>query len=177
MPTADDVRLLGPADVEDYRAIRLAALATTPDAFGSVHAVEAARPIEHHAQRLGSSMVFSAYELGRIVGMVGLRQEDGPKDAHKGFVWGFFVEPAVRSRGIGAALLAALLDVARGIVEQVMLSVVAESNSAIALYGRFGFKSYGVEPRALKMSGRYHDEVMMVMFLDPAALPLPVPIS
>ena len=84
---------------------------------------------------------------------------------------------------LGAVVKRAALGIGRRPVaadvleRRVMLSVVAESNSAIALYGRFGFKSYGVEPKALKMSGRYHDEVMMVMFLDPATLPVPVAIS
>lgn len=76
------VRRLVAADVEDYRAIRLAALETEPTAFGSVHAIEASRPIEAHAKRLTSSFVFDAYEDERIIGLIGLRQED----AHKGRV-------------------------------------------------------------------------------------------
>lgn len=140
------VRVLGIADVGEYRAIRLSALATAPDAFGSVHAVEASRPLDHHAQRLTSSIVFGAYDACRIVGMIVFKLEDGPKDAHKGFVWGFFVEPAARERGIGAALLAALIDVTHGKVEQVMLSVVAENAAAIALYDRFGFRRTASNP-------------------------------
>jgi len=158
------------ADVEDYRDIRLAALKTNPEAFGSVYAIEASKPIERHAERLASSLVFGAYEDGQIVGLIGLKQEDGPKDAHKGFVWGFYVEPRCRKHGVGAALISALLAAARGVVEQVRLSVVADNAAAIALYERFGFTHYGVEPRALKTPDGYSDEVLMILFLDaPAA--------
>ncbi len=160
------VRLLGIADVEDYRAIRLSALKTAPEAFGSVHAMEASRPIEQHAARLTSSFVFGAYAGGLIVGMIGLRPGDGPKDAHKGLLWGFYVEPDSRRDGVGAALISAVLQAARGIVEQVTLSVVSENAAAIALYEKFGFRRYGLEPRALKSAAGYADEVMMVLFLD-----------
>ncbi len=159
------VRPIGILDVEDYRVIRLSALKTAPDSFGSVHSIEAAKPIERHAERLISSLVFGAYDDKRIVGMIGLKQEDGIKDAHKGFVWGFYVEPGNRKQGIGTALISALLKAAYGIVEQVTLSVVAENKTAIALYEHFGFVRYGVEPRALKTPIGYSDEVLMVLFL------------
>ena len=160
------VRRLVAADVEDYRDIRLAALEMEPIAFGSGHAIEASRPIEAHARRLTSSIVFGAYEDGRIVGVIGLKQGDGPKAAHKGLVWGFYVDPRCRKRGVGAALVSGLLMAARRVVEQVMLSVVAENTAAIALYENFGFARYGVEPRALKTQDGYWDEVLMVLFLD-----------
>ena len=160
------VRPLGLADLEEYRTIRLSALKTAPDAFGSVHAIEASRPIERHAERLTASLVFGAYDDQHIVGMVGLKPEDGPRDAHKGFMWGFYVEPEYRKSGIGSALIAAVLQAAHGVVEQVMLSVVAENVAAIALYEKFGFTRYGIEPRALKTAAGYSDEVLMVLFLD-----------
>src|SRR5882757_6663592 len=87
------VRRLGVADAEDYRTIRLAALAREPDAFGSVYDVEVARPLSAFAERLATSVVFAAHIGDRIVGMVGLKPETGPKDSHKGFVWGLYVRP------------------------------------------------------------------------------------
>ena len=162
--SAITVRPLRTSDAADYRAIRLSALRTAPEAFGSVHAVEAARPIERHAERLASSLVLGAYEGERIVGMVGLKRETGPKDAHKGFLWGFHVEPGNQRRGVGATLLSALLRAARGTVEQVTLTVV-QGSAAIALYERFGFTRYGLEPRALKSPAGYADAVLMVLFL------------
>jgi ribosomal protein S18 acetylase RimI-like enzyme len=159
------IRRLDPSDAEDYRAIRLKALQTAPEAFGSVYAAEAARPTADFAERLASSAVFGAYRDGRIVGMAGFKQETGPRDSHKGFVWGFFVEPEARGQGVGAALMNALIAHARDIVEQLTLAVVSSNAGAIALYESFGFRSYGVEPRALKSPDGYADEVLMVRFL------------
>jgi ribosomal protein S18 acetylase RimI-like enzyme len=156
---------MGLPDVKDYRTIRLSALKTAPEAFGSVHATEASKPIEWYAERLTSSLVFGAYDDEQIVGMVGLKPENGPKDAHKAFMWGFYVEPECRKNGIGSALISALLKAAHGIVEQVTLAVVTQNAAAIALYEHFGFKKYGVEPRALKTPAGYSDEVLMVLFL------------
>jgi ribosomal protein S18 acetylase RimI-like enzyme len=153
---------LGVADVNDYISIRLFALKTEPASFGSLHAIEAAWPIETHAARLASSQVFGAYDNQQIVGMVALRQNEQPKEAHKGFMWGMYVAPGSRKSGVGAALVAALLAAAQGLVEQVLLTVVAENTAAIALYERFGFIRYGLEPRAMKTGETYVDEVLMI---------------
>jgi GNAT superfamily N-acetyltransferase len=156
---------LDPADAGDYRTIRLKALETAPEAFGSVHAVEAARPLSDFAERLESSVVFGAYAAGRIVGMAGFKQETGPRDSHKGFVWGYYVEPDMRGQGVGAALMEALIACAGDLVEQLTLAVVSTNGAAIALYRKCGFTPYGVEPRALKGPDGYSDEMLMVRFL------------
>jgi ribosomal protein S18 acetylase RimI-like enzyme len=161
-----EIRRLQASDVEDYRTIRLAALKTEPDSFGSVHAAEVSRPITHFAERLSSSIVLGAYCKERIVGMAGFKQEAGLKDSHKGFVWGFYVAPEQRHQGLGSALIGALIEVACDSVEQLTLTVVRDNEAAIALYERHGFEIYGVEPRALKTSTGYSDEVLMVLFLQ-----------
>ena len=162
-------RRLQPADVDVYRTIRLSALQNEPDAFGSTYAIDFAKPIEEHHQRLTSSIVLGAFDREQIVGMIGLKVEDGPKDAHKAFVWGFYVAPASRSSGVGTDLMSALISAARGCVEQLTLSVVESQLAAIALYEHFGFVRYGVEPRALKSADGYANEVLMVLFLDAVA--------
>jgi ribosomal protein S18 acetylase RimI-like enzyme len=160
-----EIRRLGLSDVEDYRVMRLAALQTEPDAFASVYAVEASRPMTDFAERVASSVVLGAYDTGRIVGLIGLKQEPRPKHSHKGLVWGFYVERAWRHQGVGSALIAALIEAARDVVEQLTLTVVRENKAAIALYDRFGFTAYGVEPRALKTSEGYTDQVLMALLL------------
>ena len=156
---------LRPSDAEAFRTIRLAALKTTPEAFGSTYEIEAARPVSAVADGLSASVVFGAFDDQRIVGMAGLKQEAGPKVSHKAVVWGFYVEPDWQGRGAGSALLAALIEMARDVVEQLTLTVVEGNDAAIALYTKFGFAAYGVEPRALKTSAGYVNEVLMALRL------------
>ncbi|MDQ0473606.1 GNAT family N-acetyltransferase [Labrys wisconsinensis] len=161
------IRRLVVADAEDFRAIRLAALLTAPEAFGSVHALEVERPLAAFAERLATSAVLGAYDGGRIGGMAGFWRANGPKDSHKGFVFGMFVAPELRGRGVGAALIAAVIAAARGEVEQLHLAVLRSNAAAIALYRAAGFAVYGIEPRALKDASGYADELLMVRILQP----------
>lgn len=157
------IRRLQASDAHDYRTLRLAALSTAPEAFSSTYAVEVRRSLAEHAERLVTSAVYGAYAADEIVGLIGFRRCDGEKEAHKGFVWGFYVSPRWRRRGVGAALIAALLKEARESVEQATLSVSEENRDAISLYERFGFSTYGVEPRALKSAASYSNAALMAL--------------
>lgn len=157
-----EIQRLGPADVEAFRAIRLSALRQAPRAFGSIIEQEAASAPAEFAQRLNHGLTHGAFLAGAIVGMAGLRWEERVKTRHKGWLWGVFVEPRARGAGVGARLIETLLAQAPDFIEQTHLVVVSDNRSAIALYERLGFKTYGVEPRALKQpDGGYADEVMM----------------
>ena len=101
------------------------------------------------------------------MGVAGFKQETGPKERHKGVVWGVYVQPDARGQGVAAALIAGIVDCARNVVEQLTLSVVHGNDAAIALYRRFGFEIYGVEPRARKTLGGYVDKVLMALDLRP----------
>lgn len=159
-----DIRRIGAERVADYRAIRLTALQLDPDAFGSTYEVEAARPLTWFEDATRNLAIFGAYADERIVGMIGFGRHAGAKIQHKGFLWGMFVHPSLRRHGVGAALLHAAIDHASPVVEQITLSVVTTNRSAIALYEKFGFTTYGREIRALKVDGNYADELLMVRF-------------
>lgn len=160
------IRQLGAADVEDFRAIRLAALLKAPDMFGSVYECEVKKPPETFLERLNDVVAFGAYVDGRIVGLSVFKQEDGPKDAHKGYLSGVFVEPEQRSQGIAGRLLRAVIDYGRDHVEQIMLTVVEGNVGALRLYEKHGFRMYGVEPRALKNGLEYRDEILMALIFN-----------
>jgi len=159
------IRRLGPAEAGDYRAIRLAALEGDAAAFGSTYAAEVGRSLREFAQRLETSTVFGAYADGGIVGMAGFKPCEGARHRHKAFVWGTYVRPEERRRGAARALMEAVIDAARGAVEQLTLAVVSDNAAAVALYRELGFEVYGTEPRALKSDDGYADEILMVRFL------------
>lgn len=160
-----EIRRLLPPDAEQYRRIRLSTLATNPDYFGSTYEEESTLPLSDFAARLANAATFGACTDQGVVGTMLLRRETRPREAHKGHVNGVFVEPAWRGRGIAAALLTALIADARQDLEQLILTVMAGNDAAIALYQRFGFVTYGVEPRARKLAFGYADNVLMALLL------------
>ena len=159
------IRMLGPEDAGWFRDIRLEALRLSPEAFGSTYEIEAARPPEFLAERLAGSTVFGGFGGGTLLGIAGFKQEQGLKDRHKAMLWGMYVRPAARGLKLGARLVAAVLDHARGRVELVQLAVVADNDSARRLYLAAGFVEYGLERHALKYEGRYWDEILMAVAL------------
>jgi ribosomal protein S18 acetylase RimI-like enzyme len=163
------VRPLRPEEAEAFRSIRLEALQRHPEAFGSTLEREAAQPLGFFAERLARNAVFGAFQGEALVGVVGFYALDGPKTRHKGVLWGMYVKPAARGRGVAEALTARVIAQAhRERVEALQLTVVSPNERALRFYRRMGFSTYGVEPRALKHYGAYFDEVLMVRFLGEA---------
>lgn len=159
------VRRLTTADVEKYREIRLAGLRNSPEAFGSTFASESLKPLSSFAERLGSSAVFGALLGGDLVGIAGFAIRQGAKEAHKGLLWGMYVQPDARKFGVGRRLVEAIIDFAREHVEILQLSVVSDNKPAQRLYARLGFIEYGLEKNSLKHNGQYYDEILMALDL------------
>jgi len=154
---------LTPDDVARYRDIRLEALRTEPDAFGSTFETEAEYPLAAFASRLAECAVFGAVNGDELAGVAGFYVQAGPKHAHKGVLWGMFVRPAYRDTRLGRRLVEAVIEHARQHVELLQLTVIADNVAARRLYQRLGFVEYGIERDAAKYRGRYHDDVLMAL--------------
>lgn len=164
-----DIRRLDPADAPAYRALRLRALQEHPEAFTSSHEEDAAQPPEQAAQRLAAPQqrFWGAFEDGALLGIVGLERKPRAKERHKATVVGMYVAPEHSGRGIGRELLQALLADARAQgLEQLVLTVTQGNGSAMQLYERAGFRSFGVEPRAIKVDGRFFAKNHMALALE-----------
>ena len=149
------VRLLGPADATLYRALRLRALREHPDAFTSAYAEDRDQPLEAAAQRLAAHAFWGAYRHAELYGFVGLERELRAKNRHKATVMGMYVVPEVWGQGVGRALLQALLRHARANgLESLVLTVTQGNTRAQRLYETAGFRSFGVEPDAIRVEGR-----------------------
>jgi GNAT superfamily N-acetyltransferase len=116
----------------------------------------------------GGPVMFGALLDGALVGMAGLLPEGKAKLAHRASVQSMYVRPAARGRGVGAALLQAVIDRARERgVEDLHLGVSAAAGAAVRLYQRAGFEAWGVEPRAMRWQGEATDALQMVLHLQP----------
>jgi ribosomal protein S18 acetylase RimI-like enzyme len=161
------IRRLLPADARLFREIRLEALQLAPEAFGSSYEQECSRSLAQFEEVLSGSDVFGAFRSTDLLGMAGYRTQAGAKKAHKGYLWGMYVRAGARGTGVAKPLVDAVLAHARERVELVQLSVVSENEAAQRLYRNCGFVAYGHEVHSLKQGGRYYDEVLMAVALDP----------
>ena len=169
-----DIRRLVPADAPQYRALRLRGLEENPDAFTSSADAEAARPLAATEARLapaGADVVYGAFVDGTLAGVVGIAREGRAKNQHKASVFGMYVAPEFARRGIGRSLLRHLIAAAEREpgLEQLVLTVTQTNDAARVLYESEGFRSFGLEPRAIRVDGRYYDKNHMVRRIESLA--------
>ncbi|WP_235579829.1 GNAT family N-acetyltransferase [Ramlibacter sp. Leaf400] len=162
---------LTPADAAEYRELRLRALRDHPEAFTSSHEEESQQPLEVARERLTSdhTSFWGAWRHRELCGMVGLLREPRPKNRHKATVVAMYVAPEARGHDAGRRLLQALVAQARqeGLASLV-LTVTEGNDEAQRLYAAAGFRSFGVEPRAVRIDGRFLAKNHMILELDPA---------
>ena len=160
------VRILEAGDVEAFRTLRLAALRECPTAFSSSYEEECDIPLAHSAKRMAPDrdhVIFGAFDGEQLVGSTGLAREGPRKLAHKAVIWGVYVAPAFRQRGIGRMLLQHALAHAAALpgLRRVILGANAANPAAIALYKSVGFEAFGLERAFLLVDGVLHDELHM----------------
>ncbi|UVI38384.1 GNAT family N-acetyltransferase [Qipengyuania spongiae] len=152
---------LKPDHADRYRQLRCSALSLYPQYFGASLSEEAKLSDGEWAQRISDGVIFGAWVGDEMVACVGLASRAKKKLRHKAVLWGMFVDPERRGLGIGRRLLEVSLSYARARFEEVVLTVVKGNDPAAKLYASAGFYEYGREVRAIKVGGRYYDEILM----------------
>lgn len=106
---------------------------------------------------------------GDWLGVVSFARDGDTREKlrHKGLLFRMYVSPESAGKGIGRALIQAVIDRARRLpdMEQINLTVVASNERAIGLYTSFGFVPFSREERAIKYNGQYFDELTMALRL------------
>ena len=163
-----EIRRLGPDDAPAYRALRMRALWEFPEAFTSSWEEDEKQPMEVWEVRLGGEQLlfWGAFEDGQLCGMLGLERERRAKNRHKGTVIGMYVSQEYFGTGMGRALIEALIAEARAVGLEVLVLTVTEGNTvATNFYEAAGFRSFGIEPKAMKLEGRFHGKNHMYLDL------------
>jgi RimJ/RimL family protein N-acetyltransferase len=104
---------------------------------------------------------------GPLIAAAGAVREEKAKRRHLALIWGVYVAPAHRGRGLGRSLVTAALAVARSWpgVEVAHLTVSEGAPAARRLYESLGFVAWGTEPDALRVEGRSYAETHMLLVL------------
>jgi ribosomal protein S18 acetylase RimI-like enzyme len=160
------IRQLLSEDAATFQALRLRGLLECPEAFTSSHAEEVDLPLDVIAQRLSprpDSAVFGNFSGLSLVGLIGIYREARPKLLHKAFIWGMYVAPEHRRKGVGRSLLAqAVQHASQSLGVRVLnLSVNTQNKAAVALYKAMGFQIYGTEPEFVVLDGVAYDQHLM----------------
>src|SRR5687768_10258854 len=109
------IRALTEEDLEAYVALRREALLDTPLAFAASPEDAFAASESELAKQMKKApdwVIFGAFDE-TLVGTAGLIRDRHLKAAHKMHLWGMYVTPAARRKGVAAELLQAAIDHAR----------------------------------------------------------------
>jgi GNAT superfamily N-acetyltransferase len=131
------IRQLGADDVDILRAIRLEALRSDPEAFGSTLEREDSRTEEDWRSWLGRGATFVAEDEGGPSGLIVAVPQDDPRAVG---IYAMFVSARVRRQGVGRALVDAAVEFAASTgSERAELLVVEGNEPAASLYEGCGF--------------------------------------
>ena len=164
------IKPLTPLHADAFRTLRLEAIEDAPTAIWPTREEEQAKSIDLVKAQIiqtDRQIVMGAFDGEALVGIAGLRRESLKQVEHKALLWGVFVRPSFRRTGVARRMLDTLFDHARAQgVLQIALCVNTQNPRARQLYASLGFVSYGIEPRAMRVDGRFFDEEHMVLRLD-----------
>jgi ribosomal protein S18 acetylase RimI-like enzyme len=136
-----EVRRMRPEEWRELRELRLESLQDSPTAFWRRYDEDLATTDAEWRER-AEAPCFAAVEADRFVGMaVG---GGGDEDERLAELYAMYVTPAARGRGVGEALVNAVVEWARAAgYARVRLMVNVDNDSAFRLYERCGFRDTG----------------------------------
>jgi GNAT superfamily N-acetyltransferase len=165
------IRRLTPDDAEAYFALRLRCMHDAALQFRSAPEDVVREGLAHWTARLASDdeRIVGVFDGKVLIGIGGITRDWRVKLRHKALLFGMFVAPDATGRGIGLAIVNALIDEARGFVSSLHLTLMADNDRALALYERAGFTVYGREPQSVMQPDGPGDELLMWRAIDSSA--------
>lgn len=154
------VSKLSPDEWQKYRDIRLLALKSDPQAFGSSYDEEMKLTETDWRNRI--NVMWFASINGDVVGLIGLLQRDNLASKHCGYIISLWVKPEFRGRGIAKSLVQKLKSLAPSLgLRKLSLQVSRTQPNAKHLYENLNFSEVGLLKENLLKDGVYLDEYLM----------------
>ena len=166
-----EILRLHPDEVARFRTLRMRALRDAPDSFGTTLEDANAWSPERWSTLFSGLLAFVAVADAQDVGLVRAAPDlDVQGAARLGSLW---VAPRARGKGVGSALVDAVVEWARAEgFDEILLDVADGNRSAIRLYEMLGFvptgrrtafppprEHLGRHQRRLKLQGRAADRL------------------
>ena len=163
---AFEIRQLRAADAESFSRLRREVTAVDPVNMGLTLEEELTRPIQKFREQLSyaePNAAFGAFVNGELVGTAAVAWPSRlPSSQHKVNLWGVFVSPRFRGRGIARALMERAVEHAHANgARRINLTVFVPNTAAVRLYQSLGFEHFGTEPQAIRIGGSYYDGYLM----------------
>ncbi|HYB03956.1 MAG TPA: GNAT family N-acetyltransferase [Nitrososphaerales archaeon] len=160
-----EITRLPPERWKEARDLRLTALKTEPTAFGSSYEEEV-NFSEAEWRRRTANALFAMLD-NRPVGTITYLINERAKTKHIAQIFGVYVDPKFRGRGLGRKMLEKAIDliVENKDIVKVRLTVNAKRSAAITLYKSLGFVIIGELKKELRVAGEFYDEVIMEKML------------
>ncbi|MDA7429669.1 GNAT family N-acetyltransferase [Primorskyibacter aestuariivivens] len=161
------LRRLSAADAPAFHALWLDGLGRFPSAFLLTEAEALATPVDAIAKAMDQGGHWGAFERTEMIALGVLRRGGPERLRHTGDIGPLYVHPDLQGRGVGSALLTAMLDAARvdGLL-QVELCVDVDNHGARRLYEIAGFTRFGLRPRSVLLDGQARDDLLMMLCFD-----------
>lgn len=159
-------RLFTPDEWPLYKAARLKALQSDPKVFGSSYALEEPRPDEEwrHALERSDMGIFGVFHHDRVIGMTGIVIDKD--DATVAKLWGSWLEPEWRGKGVSEYMYRARIDWARehATVRKIVVSHRASNTASMKANQKHGFVYTHTEPHMWR-DGVTEDQIFYELVL------------
>ncbi len=157
------IRLLNLNDIDAYQKLRALSLQLNPLSFGTAY--EERRSKENIQEIWANAkeenyFIFGYFDENQtsklLIGFMGCVRIPKIKMRHKMEIWGVFVHPDYREKGIGGQLLESCIEKIKRIegVEKINLTVSSPSIGALKLYQKMGFVEFGREENSMIWEGK-----------------------
>ena len=159
------IKVLTEKDTDAFIQLRIQGLQKSPQVFAASYQKVGERDqtfinLKNWTEEYFVLVFFEDWQLFGIVGFV---RERKLKKMHKSFIWGMYVRPDFRGKGIAKKLLLEVIIKAKKIegLSKIMLSVTHPQENALQFYELLGFEKYAVENDAIRLDGQKIDEIFM----------------
>jgi ribosomal protein S18 acetylase RimI-like enzyme len=158
-----EIRKLRQSDVLLWKAMRLDSLQQHPENYLSSYEEESLRSLSDWKNILKNNDIFGLFVGDELVSIVSFSIMSRYKYRHKGEIWGVYTSQEHRGKGYSNTLMQTVLSHAATKVKQCILTVTDTNHHAYKMYNQLGFKTYGIEPKAIEVDGEFHNEILMII--------------